>query len=123
MPAWRMHAPHITEHGKNHYRMTARKKLQRKCSRWRGPVVQDVAENVGWQNRSGKGQGDFDRRRFDESKPSDRSDPPRSIPVEMLSLGCDGPLISRFYGVTLSAVRHPESGGYTDCQRTDSDSD
>ena len=99
------------------------KKLNKEIRRWRGPVVQAVAENVLRQWRSGKRQSGFNRRWFDDTEIGSRRYPPNRISIKVLPFGFDRSAVNSSYSVRGRIGGSPKTSRETEGQRANGNDD
>lgn len=78
--------------------------------------MQAVTESVRQKEWVGRAEMGFDHYRLDHAEIGSRHYPLRSIPIEVLSFGLDGPAVNRLHGVRLRGGRNPKTSRKTDRQ-------
>jgi len=98
-------------------------KLKVEIRRWRGPVVQAVAENVLRKQGSGRSQTGFDGREFDDTEISEGCHPSGGISIKVLPFGFDRSALHRLYSVRRRIGGNPKTCRETERQRANGNDD
>jgi hypothetical protein len=93
------------------------KNLKVEFRRWRGPVVQAVAENLLRKQGTDRSRTGFDDRGLDHTEIGEGCHPPGGISIKVLPFGFDRPSVNRFYDMRLITGGRPKTGSDTERQR------